>query len=199
MIDRRFPGIFHLSTVWTDWDESAQETILSRTIPFMIRWMQSRSCFPKRHVASIATKFWSGGLPRRVCHRTMTGTTQSSLFRTWQNLSFCQAQNIPFYGYMHLLKYTSGFPLGETKIDMGVTSAAAASDALYSHTAWQVSCATGLRNFSKSIHRDRWIDVSSEHRPSIQRSRPDRTGRAALCTEIVRNISIYHQPVESAC
>ena len=44
MIDRRFPGIFELSTVWADWDESAQKRILSRTIPVAIRWMESRSC-----------------------------------------------------------------------------------------------------------------------------------------------------------
>ena len=64
-----------------------------------------------------------------------------------------------------------------------------------------VAAATGLRNFSKSIHRDRWIDVSSEHCPSIQRSGPDRQVAQLcarnVCTEIVRNICNNNHVVES--
>ena len=44
MLDRRCSGIFELSMVWADWDESAQKSILSKTIAIVIRLMQSRSC-----------------------------------------------------------------------------------------------------------------------------------------------------------
>ena len=190
MIDRRFPRIFQLSTVWADWDESAQKTILSRTSPFMIRWMQSRSCFPKRHVASIATKFRSGGLPRRVCHRTMTGTTEPSFFRTWQNLSFCPTQNIPFYGFVHLLKCTSGFPLGVISADS--SRFIPMSRGVTGHAAWQVS----------EILASRFIAIAeSRSAPNTARrfSALDLTGQVAHIarTEIVRNICHNNHVVES--
>ena len=44
MLHRRCSGIFELSMVWADWDESAQKSILSKTIAIVIRLMQSRSC-----------------------------------------------------------------------------------------------------------------------------------------------------------